>query len=361
MAEDAKATEMIDVKIADQLIGEGKPCFIIAEAGVNHNGDINLARKLIEAAKEAGADAVKFQTFNAEELMTKNAEKAEYQKETTGIEESQFDMIKKLELSDRDFQELFDHARKKRILFLSSPFDKKSVDLLDRLGLPAFKIPSTEITDFPLLMHIARKKKPIILSTGMSILEEIEEALEIIRGEGVEEIILLHCVSCYPAKMEDMNLRAMETLKETFGLPVGLSDHSNGITISIAAVALGACVIEKHFTMDRNLTGPDHKASLEPDELKQMVKAVRGIERALGDGIKKPKGEEEENKRVGRRNIVTRVDIPKGAIITEEMLEFKRSDIGIECKYLSDIVGKIARETMKQGDGITLEKVGDEL
>jgi len=298
-------------KIGDELIGEEEPCFIIAEAGVNHNGSVELAKKLIDAAKDAGADAVKFQTFKAESVVVKDAQKAEYQKETTG-EGSQYVMIKKLELAEEDFRELADYAEKKDIMFLSSPFDKDSVDLLHELDVPAFKVGSGEITNLPLLRYIAKKGKPIILSTGMSTLGEIEEALDVIRSEGVEDIILLHCVSNYPARIEDVNLRAMGTLKQAFKLPVGFSDHTLGITAPIAAVALGACVIEKHFTLDRNLPGPDHRASLEPDELKEMVKAIREVEKALGNGIKKPTKEEEKIKKVAGRSIVAKVDISKG-------------------------------------------------
>jgi len=348
---------MQKIKMSSYFIGEGEPCFIIAEVGVNHNGDVNLAKKLIEVAREAGAEAVKFQTFKAEEVVTQSAKKAGYQKETTSSEESQLEMIKKLELSGRDFEELSTYAREKGVIFLSSPFDKGSVDLLDRLGVPAFKVGSGEITNFPLLKHIAGKKKPIILSTGMSTLGEIEEALKIIQEEGVEEIILLHCVSCYPAKIEDMNLRAMETLRYAFKLPVGLSDHSIGITMPIAAAALGACVIEKHFTLDKNLPGPDHRASLEPEELKQMVKAIRDVERALGDGVKRPSAEEEENKKVARRSIVAKVNIPEGAVITEEMLDVKRPGIGIEPKYVDIIVGKKAKKNIEPGELITFAKV----
>jgi N-acetylneuraminate synthase/N,N'-diacetyllegionaminate synthase len=348
---------MRKIKISNCFVGEGEPCFIIAEAGINHNGDIGLARKLIDVAREAGADAVKFQTFKADTLVTKSAAKARYQKETTGAAESQFEMIKGLELTDKDFAALSVHARKEGIIFLSSPFDKSSVDLLDGLGVPAFKIPSGEITNFPLLKHIARKKKPVILSTGMSTLGEIEEALEVIRKERVEEIILLHCVSCYPAKVEDMNLKAMETLRCAFGLPIGLSDHTLGITIPIVAVALGACVIEKHFTLDKNFPGPDHRASLEPDELKQMIKAIRDIEKAMGSGIKIPTAEEAKNKKVVRRSLVAKVDIPKGAIITEEILDFKRPGGGIEPRYMNMIIGRKTRGNIRRDELITFTKL----
>jgi len=348
---------MVKVEIGNRLVGEGEPCFIIAEAGVNHNGDINLAKRLIDIAKEAGASAVKFQTFKAEEVVTKDAEKARYQKETTGAQESQFEMIKKLELSEKDFLDLFTYAQEKGIIFLSSPFDQGSVDLLDEFGVPAFKIGSGEITNFPLLKHIAKKGKPIVLSTGMATLGEVAEAVEVIRKEGAAEIILLHCVSSYPAKIEDMNLKAMETLKTAFQLPVGLSDHSIGVTIPIAATALEASIIEKHFTLDKNLPGPDHQASLEPEELRQMVKAIRDIEKAMGDGTKRPTAEEEENKKVVRRGIVARVDIPQGTIITEEMLEIKRPGIGLKPKHMTKIMGRKTKKRLKPGEPITWTKV----
>jgi N-acetylneuraminate synthase/N,N'-diacetyllegionaminate synthase len=323
--------------------------FIIAEAGVNHNGDIKLAKKLINVAKDAGADAVKFQTFKAKDVVTQNAEKAEYQKETIG-EGSQYDMIKKLELTEEDFRELADYAKEKDILFLSSPFDTESVDLLDEMNVPAFKVASGEITNFPLLKHIAKKEKPIILSTGMATLGEVEEALNVIRNEGVKDVILLHCVSNYPAKIEDVNLRAMETLKQAFKIPVGFSDHTLGITVPIAAVASGACVIEKHFTLDRNLPGPDHKASLEPNELKELVKAIRDVERSLGDGLKRPTKTEEEIKKVARRSIVAKVDILKGTIIAEDMLDVKRPGTGIEPKHLNFVIGRRAKEDIRKDE-----------
>lgn len=345
------------VTVGDRLIGEGESCLIIAEAGVNHNGSVEMAQKLIDAAKDAGANVVKFQTFKAEEVVTQGAEKAKYQKETTNIGESQYDMIKKLELTEHDFRELTEYATKKDIIFLSSPFDKESVDLLDEINVPAFKVASGEITNFPLLGCIAKKGKPVILSTGMATLEEIEEALEAIRKEGTEEIILLHCVTSYPARTEDMNLKAIETLRYAFKLPVGLSDHTLGITIPIAAVAIGACVIEKHFTLDRNLPGPDHKASLEPDELKEMVKAIRDVEKAFGDGIKRPTKDEEEIKKIARRSIVAKLDIPEGAIITGDMLDVKRPGTGIEPKYLNSVIGRKVKENIRHDELITFAKL----
>ena len=331
--------------------------FIIAEAGVNHNGDINLAKKLIEAAKDAGVDAVKFQTFKAENAVTKNVEKAEYQKETTGTEESQYDMLKKLELTEYDFKELADYAKDKDILFISSPFDKESVDLLDEIGVPVYKVASGEITNFPLLKYIAEKGKPIILSTGMATLGEIEDALRVIKEMGVDDVVLLHCVTSYPAKMEDVNLRVLETLRHAFKLPVGFSDHTLGTTVPIAAISLGAVVIEKHFTLDKNLPGPDHKASLEPDELEEMVVAIRDVEKALGDGIKRPTKEEEEIKKVVRRSVVAKIDIPKGTTIAEDMLDVKRPGIGIAPKYMAIVVGKKAEENIKKDEIVTWKMI----
>jgi len=348
---------MQEIKVANRIIGTGKPCFIIAEAGVNHNGNIHLAKKLIDVAKDAGADAVKFQTFNTEKLVTRNAKKAGYQRALTNKSESQFQMLKKLELPPDAFDELFDYARKKKILFLSTPDDEDSVDLLVKIGVAAFKISSPEITNLPFLSYIAAKGKPVILSTGMSDLAEIKDALRVIRAEGLKQVVLLHCVSAYPAKIEDMNLRAMDTLRNTFKLPIGLSDHTLGLTAPIAAVAMGACIIEKHFTLDKSLPGPDHKASLEPRELTKMVEAIREIESALGDGIKLPTQEEIENKSVVRRSIVARIDIPKGVVIREDMLAFKRPGTGIEPKQLNSVVGRRAKLTIKKDTIITQDMV----
>lgn len=344
------------VKIGDRLVGEGEPCFIIAEAGVNHNGDINLARKLVDAAKEAGADAVKFQTFKAENVVTKYAETADYQKRTTGFG-SQYEMIKKLELSEHEFRELAEYARERDTIFLSSPFCNESVDLLDEIGVPAFKIASGEITNIPLLKHISSKEKPVILSTGMATLGEIEEALKAIKNGGVTDIILLHCVTSYPAKIEEINLRAIQTLKHAFKLPVGFSDHTIDIMVPAVAVALGACVIEKHFTLNRKMPGPDHKASLEPYEFKEMVKVIRDIEKALGDGIKKPTEDEERIKKFARRSIVAKINIPKGALITEDMLALKRPNMGIPPNFLNVIVGRKAASDIKKDELITWDKV----
>lgn len=343
------------LRIGKKLVGEGEPCFIIAEAGVNHNGDIHLAKKLIDVAKEAGADCVKFQTFTAEEVVTADAPKAEYQRATTGSAESQYEMLKKLELSWDDFRQLYSYAQSQGILFLSTHGDRGAADFLDSLNVAAFKVSSEGITNFPLLKYIAQKGRPIILSTGMATLGEVEAALNLLAGAGARDIILLHCVTNYPARVEDMNLKAMNTLHQAFGHPVGLSDHTIGLTIPIAAAALGACLIEKHFTLDKSLPGPDHRASLEPSELKEMVQAIRSVERALGDGIKRPTAEEQANLRVMRRSLVAGTDIPAGAIITEEMLDARRPGTGIEPREMERVVGKIARTAIKRGQLLTVE------
>lgn len=341
------------IQIKGKLIGAEHPCFIIAEAGVNHNGNVDLAKQLIDAAVAAGADAVKFQTFHADSVVTCTAEKAEYQKSTTSSNESQYDMIKKLELSDDIFLELSEYTDRKGIIFLSTPFDEKSVDLLDQIGVSAFKIPSGEITNVLLLKKIVEKRKPIILSTGMATLGEVEDAVNFLKAHGVEEIVLLHCTTSYPAPIHSVNLRAMKTLKCAFRVPVGYSDHTEGITISIAAVAIGAQVIEKHFTLDRALPGPDHQASLEPQELQAMVTAIRDVECALGNGIKRPSAEEEAIKRVARRSIVAKIDISKGKILTEDVLTVKRPGTGINPKYIKSIIGKKICVDIQKDDAIS--------
>lgn len=343
------------IQIGQRRIGPNQPAFIIAEAGINHNGQMTYAKKLIDVAKDGGADAVKFQTFNTEELVTQSAQKAEYQKTTDGSGESQYDMLKRLELKKDDFIELARYSKEKGIMFLSTPFDKESVDLLDAIGMPVFKIGSGEITNFPLLTYTARKGKPIIVSTGMATLGEIEEALKILKNAGAEDIILFHCVSSYPARIEDINLKAMETLKCAFNLPVGFSDHTLGLTASIAAVALGACVIEKHFTLDKKLPGPDHRASLEPIELKQMIRAIRDVEKAMGNGIKMPTEDEEVNKKAVRRSIIANSDILEGTIITEEMLSVKRPGTGITSRYMELVVGRVAGKNIRKNELIKWE------
>ncbi len=344
------------IKIDGRFLGEGESCFIVAEVGVNHNGSVDMAKRLIDAAKDSGADAVKFQAFKAEKLVTKYAEKSDYQKETTSSK-SQYDMLKKLELTDKEIIELFRYASKKGIIFLSSAFDKESVDLLNRLGIPAFKVPSGEITNFPLLAYIAEKKKPIILSTGMSTMNEIKEALTVVRKMGVTDIVLLHCVTSYPAKTEEANLRVIEVWKQSFGLPIGFSDHTLGIIAPITAVALGAVLIEKHLTLNKTLPGPDQRASLEPSGFKEMVRNVREIEKALGDGVKRPTEEEEKIKKVVRRSVVAKVKIGKGKIITQDMLDFKRPGIGLEPKDVDKVIGMKAKQNIMPDELITFDKL----
>lgn len=326
--------------------------FIIAEAGVNHNGSIELAKELIDVAVEAKADAVKFQTFKAENLVSKNAQKADYQKQTTDKNESQFDMIKKLELDVDTHKELMLYCKTKDIMFLSTPFDHDSIDLLSDLGLEIFKIPSGEITNLPYLRHIGKLDKKVILSTGMADIGEIEDALNILIEAGTkkENIVVLHANTEYPTPMEDVNLKAMVTIGNTFDIAFGYSDHTLGIEVDIAAVAMGACCIEKHFTLDCKMEGPDHKASLEPDELKAMVKAIRNIELALGSSIKKPSKSEIPNMQIARKSIVAKVGIKKGEILTEEKITIKRPGNGINPMRWDEIVGTIATKDYKEDE-----------
>ena len=321
-----------------------KTVFIIAEAGVNHNGSIELAKKLIDVASESGADAVKFQTFKAEKLVSKNAQKADYQKETTDTTESQFDMIKKLELDVDTHKKLIAYCKTKNIMFLSTPFDHDSIELLNDLGLEIFKIPSGEITNLPYLRHIGKLNKKVILSTGMADIGEIEDALDVLLTAGTkkENITILHANTMYPTPMEDVNLKAMQTIGNTFECKYGYSDHTLGIEVDIAAVAMGANAIEKHFTLDKNMEGPDHKASLEPDELKAMVKAIRNIELALGSSIKKPSKSEMPNMSVARKSIVAKTAIKKGDTLSEENITIKRPGNGINPMRWDEIVGTVA-------------------
>lgn len=333
-----------------------KKIFIIAEAGVNHNGSPEIARRMIDAAAEAGADAIKFQTFKAERVVSRYAPKAEYQKRVTNTEESQLEMIKELELNAEAHQELLNYCKIKAINFLSSPFDLESIDLLDYLGLEIFKIPSGEITNLPYLRKIGSLKKKIILSTGMCNLGEIEDALGILveAGTAKENITVLHCNTEYPTPYEDVNLLAMLMIKNSFGVDIGYSDHTLGIEVPIAAVALGAKIIEKHFTLDRKMLGPDHKASLEPDELKRMVECIRNIEQALGDGIKKPSPSEEKNKVVARKSIVAAKNIRKDEIFTEENLAVKRPGYGVNPMEWDRILGKKAKKDFQKDELIEL-------
>lgn len=331
--------------------------FIIAEAGVNHNGNIELAKKLIDIAKDSGADAVKFQTAKAENVISKFAQKAQYQIENTNnAQESQLEMVKKLVLQDQDWPILLDYCHQKNIMFLSTPFDFESIDLLNRLGLEIFKIPSGEIDNLPYLRKIGKLNKKIILSTGMSNLGEIETAVSILTESGTkkENITILHCNTEYPTPMQDVNLKAMQTIADALKLPVGYSDHTEGITIPIAAVAMGACVIEKHFTLDKNMEGPDHKASLEPHELKAMVKAIRDLEIALGDGIKQLSKSESKNKPIARKSIVANRPIKKGEVLDEENLYVKRPANGLSPMEWDNVIGKIAIKDFDEDECIVI-------
>lgn len=329
---------------------------VIAEAGVNHNGDLALARKLVEAAAEAGADIVKFQTFRADRLVTKTAGRAAYQAEAVGGDESQFEMLRRLELSDSDHRVLVDHCKTYGIEFLSTGFDVESVEMLAALGQRRFKVPSGEITNLPYLRHIGGFGSHVILSTGMSSLGEIEAAIGVLEAAGTErpKIAVLHCTTEYPTPMDEVNLRAMNTIGNAFGVAVGYSDHTRGIEVSTAAVAIGATIIEKHFTLDRALPGPDHQASLEPDELKAMVSAIRNIELALGDGIKRLTPSEAQNRPIARRSLVAIRPITAGERFSADNITTKRPGSGISPMQWDQVIGKFARRDFQADELIEL-------
>lgn len=316
--------------------------YIIAEAGVNHNGDIDIAKKMMEAAAAAGADAIKFQTFHAESLVCRDAGKAEYQIKNTGHKETQYEMLKKLELTSRMHKKLLDYSKKCGIHFLSAPFDEESIELLEELGMDLYKIPSGEITNLPYLRKIAALGKQVILSTGMCTMEEVKEAVEVLKCAGSGEITVLHCNTQYPTPMEDVNLNVIGTMRKSLGVSVGYSDHTQGIEVPIAAVALGASVIEKHFTLDRSMEGPDHKASLEPQELKEMVQSIRNIEKALGRSEKMPTESEKGNIAVARKSIVAKTKIQEGEILTEANITTKRPGTGLSPMLWDEIIGQKA-------------------
>jgi N,N'-diacetyllegionaminate synthase len=317
---------------------------IIAEAGVNHNGSISTAKKMIDAAADAGADLVKFQTFKAETLVTETAQKADYQKNLTDENESQFEMIKKLELDRAAHEELVHYCKQKSIQFLSTAFDHDSINLLAEMNIPFYKIPSGEITNLPYLRHIGRMGKPVVMSTGMATLDEVRDAMDVLLKAGVkkDDLTILHCNTEYPTPMQDVNLRAMLTIRDKLGVNVGYSDHTLGIEVPVAAVALGATVIEKHFTLDRTMPGPDHAASLEPDELKAMVTAIRNIEKAMGDRVKKPSPSEMKNMSITRRSIVAKKPISKGELFSEKNLTVKRPGTGISPMEWDTYIGKLS-------------------
>ena len=328
--------------------------YIIAEAGVNHNGNIELAKLMVEQAKEAGADCIKFQTFISKNSVSKHAPKANYQKNTTASDESQLDMISRLELSFNEFIQLHEHCKLRKIDFLSTAFDLESIDFLNSLGMQTWKIPSGEITNLPYLIKIAKLEKPIILSTGMCAMQEVKDAVKILNKYNAKDITVLHCTTEYPAPYEDVNLLAMSTLKNELGLPVGYSDHTLGIEVAIAAVAMGATIIEKHFTLDKNMEGPDHKASLEPSELKMLVDCIRNLETAMGDGQKKPMASEKKNLTIARKSIVAKVDIKQGEVFTEDNLIVKRPGEGISPMRWFDIIGKIAIRDFEEDELIEI-------
>lgn len=327
---------------------------VIAEAGVNHNGSFELAKKMVDAAKEAGVDYVKFQTFNPQKLVSKYAEKAEYQKETTGSDETQLQMLQKLTLTEDNFLSLRDYCKEVGIGFISTPFDLDSIAFLETFDMDFWKVPSGEVTNLPYLEAIARTKRKVVMSTGMCDMNEIQDAMEVLKKNGTTEITLLHCNTQYPTPYEHVNLRAMSTIKDTLHKEVGYSDHTQGIEVPIAAVAMGATVIEKHFTLDKNMEGPDHKASLDPTELKQMVSAIRNIEKAIGNGSKEPSSSELTNKAVARKSIVASREIKQGEIFSEDNLTTKRPGTGISPMKWYEVIGKVAVRDFSEDEIIEL-------
>ncbi|MEF8847733.1 MAG: N-acetylneuraminate synthase [Candidatus Thermoplasmatota archaeon] len=342
------------IHILDKKIGKNHPCFVIAEAGVNHNGKLNLAKKLVDVAVDAGADAVKFQTFRSEGVVTDKADTASYVKKNIGKNIKQIEMIKNLELKYDEFRELKNYCDNKNIIFLSTPHSFDAIDFLDDL-VPAFKFGSSDLTNIPTIKHAAKKGKPIILGTGMATLQEVKDAISSIKKTGNDNIIVLHCTTNYPCPFEEVNMNAMITMQKKLDCLVGYSDHTMGISVPVMAATLGAVVIEKHFTIDRNLSGPDHNASLEPTELKNMVTEIRNVEKALGRSEKKPTDSEKEIMNVARKSIVAKKDIKKGEIIRRKLLCIKRPGIGLHPKEINNILGKKTRKDIKK-DELILKK-----
>jgi N,N'-diacetyllegionaminate synthase len=334
------------VDIAGRAVGPGQPCYVVAEAGVNHNGDAELAVRLVDAAADAGADAIKFQTFSADRLVAADAPKAPYQERAVG-DESQRDMLARLELTRADHERLVARCAERGIAFLSSPFDEGSIDLLDELDVAAIKIASPDVVNLPLLEHAAATGRPLLVSTGMATLDEVRAAMGTIAASPV---VLLHCVSAYPAEVEDANLRAIDTLAGEFGVPVGYSDHALGTTVALAAVARGACVLEKHLTLDRSLPGPDHAASLEPAELRELVAAVREIETALGDGVKRAMPSEQPNIVAVRRSVAAACEVAPGTVLERSMLTTLRPATGIAPGRLGELIGRRTRRALHAGE-----------
>jgi N,N'-diacetyllegionaminate synthase len=336
-------------QIGERRVGRGQPCFIIAEAGVNHNGSLDLALKLVDAAAAAGADAVKFQTFRAEQLVTQDAPMSDYQVHNTGVVESQYAMLKRLELSEDQHRALIQRCMDRGILFMSTPFDDESADLLYRLGVTVLKTSSGDMTTTPFLRRLAGFGVPLIISTGMADMAEVNDAVAAVHGVGNRDLVLLHCVSKYPSPVSETNLRAMGTMAEETGCLVGLSDHTAGLSVAVAAVALGACVLEKHLTLDHTLPGPDHAVSEEPYELRAYVQAVRAVESAMGDGVKRPRACEEEARRLARKSVVAAVDITEGTLLTAGMLTLKRPGHGIPPAKLDALPGRVTAKFLQRG------------
>jgi N-acetylneuraminate synthase len=343
---------MTSLEIGSRLVGPGHSCFVIAEAGVNHNGDISLAKQLIDAAADVGADAIKFQTFKAERLACPKADKAEYQIRETGAGESQVEMLRKLELSPEAHLNLLAHARSRSIEFLSTPFDEQSADFLEQLGVVLFKVSSGDLTNHPFLFHLATKGRPLILSTGMATLSEVETAIASLPQV---PLALLQCVSNYPANPADSNLRAMRTMEKRFDVPVGYSDHTLGNEVSLAAVSLGACIIEKHLTLDRTLPGPDHRASASPDEFAALVRGIRIVETALGDGVKVPAPDEKPIAKLARKSLAAACDIAAGTILSTSVIAALRPGTGLPPSLRDRVVGKKARESIPAGTLLSME------
>ena len=348
------------IQIGEHLVGEGMPVFVIAEAGVNHNGKISLAKDLIDIAADAGANAVKFQTYNTNKLVSANAPKAEYQKRSTGEGESQREMLRRLELKRSDYEDLAAHCYDRGIVFLSTPFDEDAVDFLDALGIPAFKIGSGDMTNLPLLEHVAIKGKPVILSTGMADLAEVRQAVEVMQQSGCKSLILLQCVSNYPASAAEVNLKAMSTMAKEFSLPVGYSDHTEGIEVALAAAALGACIIEKHITVDKGLPGPDHRASSEPSELMALIAGIRKVEAALGTGQKIRAASEENTAQVARRSLTAARDLLAGTKLTRDMIAVQRPGTGLSPARISSVIGRRLRNDVKTGSQLSFDMFDDE-
>jgi N-acetylneuraminate synthase len=344
-----------DFTIGARRVGSKHSCFVVAEAGVNHNGELQKALEMVDVAASAGADAIKYQTFQADELASPEAPKAGYQAEATGSKESQLEMLRRLQLAPDAHRALLARCQQRGIQFLSSPFDEASADFLEELGVPAFKVPSGELTNLPFLRYLAQKGRPLIVSTGMSDMGEVAAAVAAVREAGGRDLALLQCVSRYPADPTEANLKAMATLRERFGVPVGFSDHTLGVEVSLAAVALGAAVIEKHFTLNRRLPGPDHAASLEPPELELLVRGIRTVEAALGSGEKVPAPAEQETARVARKSLVAVRDIPAGTTLAQEHIAVRRPGTGLPPSQLPAVLGRRTCVPVSAGAVITLE------